>query len=224
MTIEPIIHWLRIPPFDVNAYLIICPQTRAAAVIDPAGQPERILALAADQEARVALILNTHGHADHVQANAALKAAWAVPVCMHADDDRFFTDPQRREQIERELGMPSAPPADRRLTDGDILELGALRIEVLHTPGHTPGSVCFRVGGHLFTGDTLFVGDVGRTDLSGGSLDRLLASLAQKIIDLPADTVIWPGHDYGETPTSTIGRERAENPYITDFLLDDEEG
>jgi hydroxyacylglutathione hydrolase len=220
MATEPLIHSLRIPPFEVNTYLVICPETHEAAVIDPAGQPERILALAKEAGARVVMILDTHGHADHVQANAALKAACGAPVYMHTADDFFFNDPQIREEIEGELGLPCAPPADRLLTDGEILELGRLKIEVLHTPGHTPGSVCYRIGGHLFTGDTLFVGDVGRTDLVGGSLDRLLESLATKIIDLPPETVVWPGHDYGETPTSTIGRERAENPYITDFLLD----
>jgi hydroxyacylglutathione hydrolase len=220
MAIEPLIHTLKIPPFEVNTYLVVCPETGQAAVIDPAGQPERILALANAVGARVVLILDTHGHADHVQANAVLKAACGAPVCMHVDDDSFFGDPQIREEIERELGLPSAPPADRLLADGEVLTLGKLKIEVLHTPGHTPGSVCFRIGGNLFTGDTLFVGDVGRTDLVGGSLNRLIDSLARKIIQLPPETVVWPGHDYGETPTSTIGRERVENPYITDFILD----
>lgn len=221
MQIGPRIEVLKIPPFDVNTYLIICPETAHAAVIDPAGQPEQILALAEQNGARITMILNTHGHADHVQANAAIKQATGAPVGMHAEDDRFFSDPQRRALIQRELGLPAAPPADRRLADGEVLELGSLRIRVIHTPGHTPGSVCFLVAGQLFTGDTLFVGDVGRTDLSGGSLDRLLKSLAARIITLPPDTVVWPGHDYGETPTSTLGRERRENPYITDFLLDE---
>jgi glyoxylase-like metal-dependent hydrolase (beta-lactamase superfamily II) len=97
--------------------------------------------------------------------------------------------------------------------------VGTLNIRVIHTPGHTPGSVCFFVNGNLFTGDTLFVGAVGRTDLTGGSLDTLLESLEKRLITLPGETVIWPGHDYGDAPTSTIAREMEENPYITDFLL-----
>lgn len=221
MPLSPIIETLRIPPYDVNTYLVVCPETREAAVIDPAGESERILATAAAHAARVVVVLNTHGHADHVQANVELKNATGAPVCMHAEDDRFFADPEIRVRSERELGLPPAPPADRRLADGDRLPLGRLAVEVLHTPGHTPGSVCFLVAGHLFTGDTLFVGDVGRTDLAGGSLDRLLQSLADKIVGLPDETVVWPGHDYGDTPTSTVGRECRENPYITDFLLDD---
>ena len=96
--------------------------------------------------------------------------------------------------------------------------MGHLRIEVIHTPGHSPGSVCYYVNGNLFTGDTLFVGDVGRTDLAGGSLDTLLDSL-RRIIDLPPETIVRPGHNYGETPTSTLSWEMEENPYITDFIL-----
>jgi glyoxylase-like metal-dependent hydrolase (beta-lactamase superfamily II) len=108
-----------------------------------------------------------------------------------------------------------------RLRDGDVLKLGDARVEVIHTPGHTPGSVCFLVEGNLFTGDTLFVGAAGRTDLTGGSLDDLLRSISERLIVLPDDTVIWPGHDYGQTPSSTIAREKAENVYITEFLVDD---
>jgi glyoxylase-like metal-dependent hydrolase (beta-lactamase superfamily II) len=107
-----------------------------------------------------------------------------------------------------------------RLHDGDVLQIGVVEIHVIHTPGHTPGSVCFLVEGNLFTGDTLFVGAVGRTDLIGASLDELLQSLEQKLLPLPGGTVVWPGHDYGDTPFSTLGREMEENPYVTDFILD----
>jgi len=98
--------------------------------------------------------------------------------------------------------------------------VGTLNIEVIHTPGHTPGSVCYLVGGNLFTGDTLFVGVAGRTDLIGGSLNTLIKSIEKKLIVLPKQTIVWPGHDYGESPTSTIGREMEGNPYITDFILE----
>jgi glyoxylase-like metal-dependent hydrolase (beta-lactamase superfamily II) len=106
------------------------------------------------------------------------------------------------------------------LKDGDLLEVGTLVIKVIHTPGHSPGSVCFYVQGNLFTGDTLFVGAAGRTDFTGGSLDTLIESIREKILVLPKETVIRPGHDYGDTSTSTIGREMEDNPYITDFILD----
>jgi glyoxylase-like metal-dependent hydrolase (beta-lactamase superfamily II) len=140
---------------------------------------------------------------------------------MHEADDDFFSQDAVRKASERELGFPAPERVDIRLKDGDVLELGDARVGVIHTPGHTPGSVCFMVEGNLFTGDTLFVGAAGRTDLMGGSLDDLLRSISERLILLPDATVIWPGHDYGETPSSTIAREKAENVYITEFLVDD---
>jgi glyoxylase-like metal-dependent hydrolase (beta-lactamase superfamily II) len=101
--------------------------------------------------------------------------------------------------------------------DGDFLKIGQTGLKVIHTPGHTPGSICLYGDGNLFTGDTLFVGAVGRTDLKGGSLDTLLASL-RKLISLPSETRVWPGHNYGDAPVSTLAREMKTNPYITDFL------
>ncbi len=216
---EVIVKQISVGPLQVLTYLVACPHTRRAVIIDPAGDEERVLTLIKEEDFRVEYILNTHGHADHVLANRKLKDILSVPVCMHEDDDRFFSDNEVREKSAKELGLPPPDPADIRLKDKDVLEVGSLRIEVIHTPGHTPGSVCFLVNGNLFTGDTLFVGAVGRTDLTGGSLDALLESLEKRVITLPKETVIWPGHDYGETPTSTIGREIKENPYITDFIL-----
>jgi glyoxylase-like metal-dependent hydrolase (beta-lactamase superfamily II) len=139
---------------------------------------------------------------------------------MHELDDKFFSQQDAREESSKEFGLPLSEPVDIKLQDGNVLEVGTLEIRVIHTPGHTPGSVCFLVNGNLFTGDTLFVGAVGRTDLTGASLDTLLDSLERKLLPLPPETIVWPGHDYGETPTSTIGREMKENPYITDFILD----
>jgi glyoxylase-like metal-dependent hydrolase (beta-lactamase superfamily II) len=151
-------------------------------------------------------------------ANEKLKTIFSVPVGMHEADDRFFSDDDIRKKTTRELGLPPPKPADMLFKDGDFIQVGNLSITVIHTPGHTPGSSCYLVEKNLFTGDTLFVGAVGRTDLTGGNLDTLLESL-KKLIKLPSDTTIWPGHDYGDTTTSTIGREIRENPYITDFLL-----
>lgn len=218
---EVVIKQIPVGSYQVHTYLVACPSTKRAVIIDPAGEAEKLLALIEEEGVRVEYILNTHGHADHVLANRQLKEVLSVPVCMHAADDRFFSDNTVRQESEKELGLPAPEPADKRLQDGDVLEVGKLRIEVIHTPGHTPGSVCFRVGDNLFTGDTLFVGDVGRTDLTGGSLDMLLESLAKRVIVLPKETKIWPGHDYGDSPSSTIGREMEENPYITDFILSD---
>jgi hydroxyacylglutathione hydrolase len=215
-----IIRRISVGPLQVLTYLVACPRTKEAVIIDPAGEEERISALVEEEGVKVKYILNTHGHADHVLANESLKALFKAPTCMHEDDDRFFAREEIRESSNKEFGFPSPEPVDIRLKHGQVLEVGDLDIEVIHTPGHTPGSVCFLVRGNLFTGDTLFVGDVGRTDLAGASLDMLLKSLEEKLLPLPKDTVVLPGHDYGETPASTIAREMKENPYITDFILD----
>ena len=207
-------------PFQVMTYLVACPQTREAVIIDPAGEEDKLFALIQSEGVQVNYILNTHAHADHTLGNSKLKSLLSVPICMHEADDRFFSDHSVREKSLEELGLPPPDAADIRLKDRDVLEVGRLRIEVIHTPGHTPGSVCFLVDGNLFTGDTLFVGAAGRTDLIGGSLDTLIESLEKRLIVLPKETVVWPGHDYGTSPTSTIGREIEENPYITDFILE----
>ena len=207
-------------PFQVLTYIVACPQNRDAVIIDPAGDEDKLLALIETERLRIKYILNTHGHADHVLGNSKMKDFLKIPVCMHEDDDSFFNDPAVWEKSSHELGLPPSDPADIKLKDGDILEVGSLNIEVIHTPGHTPGSVCYLVSENLFTGDTLFVGAAGRTDLIGGSLNTLIKSIKEKLIVLPKQTIVWPGHDYGDSPSSTIGREMEENPYITDFILE----
>jgi hydroxyacylglutathione hydrolase len=214
-----IIKQIPVGPLQVFTYLVACPRTKEAVIIDPAGEEEQFCAMVEEEEVKVKYILNTHGHPDHVLANQSLKVLLDAPTCMHEADDLFFSEKEIRKSAAKELGLPPSGPVDIRLKDGDVLEVGALKIKVIHTPGHTPGSVCFLINGNLFTGDTLFVGAVGRTDLIGASLDTLLKSLEERLLPLPKDTVIWPGHDYGETPTSTISWEMQENPYITDFIL-----
>jgi hydroxyacylglutathione hydrolase len=199
---------------------VACPQSRDAVIIDPAGDEDKLLELIKLKDLHAKYILNTHGHSDHVLGNPKLKKHLKIPVCMHEIEASFFSDPSVREGSSRELGLLPPDPVDIKLKDGDILEVGTLNIEVVHTPGHTPGSVCYSVGENLFTGDTLFVGAAGRTDLIGGSLDTLIKSIEKKLIVLPKQTIVWPGHDYGDYPSSTIGREMKENPYITDFILD----
>ena len=208
--------------YQVNTYLVSCPETREGFIVDPGGDAEKIKQMVMDNSIKVKYILNTHGHADHILANKELKDAFAVPVCMHRADAEFFIKPEIQKISEKELGLAAPGSTDIKLNDGDLLKVGNLEILVIHTPGHSPGSVCFLVEGNLFTGDTLFVGDVGRSDLVGGSFDTLLQSIKEKIIVLPGDTTVWPGHNYGEPPTSTLAWEMEENPYITDFILAEE--
>jgi len=205
--------------YQVNTYIVSCRKTQECIIIDPGGDAEKILKIIGDNSLQPKLIVNTHGHADHILANEELKKVFHIPVGMHEEDIHFFTQPTIQEISRKELGLTAPGTAERVLKDNSIIHIGTLEVKVLHTPGHTPGSVCFLVDGNLFTGDTLFVGDVGRTDLTGGSLPTLLQSIKEKLLVLPKGTIVWPGHDYGETATSTLGWEMEENPYITDFIL-----
>jgi glyoxylase-like metal-dependent hydrolase (beta-lactamase superfamily II) len=119
----------------------------------------------------------------------------------------------------QQMGFSPSPPADVEVEDGDTIPFGNETLTVVHTPGHTPGGICLYTDGNLFTGDTLFVGAVGRTDFPGGSMETLLQSIQAKILSLPEDTVVWPGHDYGSQPTSTVAFEKKHNPYITDLIM-----
>jgi glyoxylase-like metal-dependent hydrolase (beta-lactamase superfamily II) len=205
---------------EVFCYLVMDEETGEAILIDPAGNEDELAALVQANKAVCRYIVNTHGHADHTCGNARMKELLGAPIVLHALDDDFFQRPEN-QQFARAMGFPVSPPADIRVQDGDELAFGKLTLRFLHTPGHTPGACCLLIDGNLFTGDTLFVGAVGRTDLPGASFDELLQSL-RKIIQLPPETVIWPGHDYGDRPTSTVADEMRTNPYITDFLLDEE--
>jgi len=214
-----IIEQVAVGQMAVFCYLVGCEETRQAAAIDPAGDTERILAVLQGKNLRLAYIINTHGHADHTCGNQALAARTGAKTVMHAVDDDFFTSAEGR-RLSEAFGLCSAAPADIRVTDGDRLPVGRLSLEFIHTPGHSPGAMCVRVEKNLFTGDTLFVGAVGRTDLPGGSLEELLKSIEEKLLPLPPETVVWPGHDYGDRPVSTLANEIETNPYITDLILD----
>jgi hydroxyacylglutathione hydrolase len=207
---------------EVFCYLVYDAPGGECILIDPAGDEGKLLDLLREKDLRLRYIVNTHGHADHTCGNARLHAATGAPIVMHTADDDFFGQPESREWAQM-MGFDPAPPAQIRVADGDELSFAGIAMRFLHTPGHTPGACCILINGNLFTGDTLFVGAVGRTDLPGASFTQLLESLKNKILTLPPETIVWPGHDYGDQPHSTIGREMETNPYITDFLLDDEQ-
>jgi glyoxylase-like metal-dependent hydrolase (beta-lactamase superfamily II) len=177
---------------DNFCYLVGCEKTRKAVVIDAGADAERIASEAEKEGLTIEYVVNTHGHGDHTAGSTRLKALTGAPIMMHALDAEAF------------------PQADIRLSDGEDLQVGAITFKILHTPGHTPGGICLYAEGQLFTGDTLFVGDSGRTDLPGGHRPTLGASI-RRLMQLPDDTVVWPGHDYGPTPSSTIGWEKRHN-------------
>jgi glyoxylase-like metal-dependent hydrolase (beta-lactamase superfamily II) len=187
-----IIRQIDVGQMDNFSYLVGCPKTRQAVVIDPGAEVERIVSEAQAQGLVIGSIVNTHGHGDHTAGSARLKALTGATIIMHA------------------LDAAAVPQADILWSGDDELQVGEIRFKVFHTPGHTPGGICLYAEGHLFTGDTLFVGDSGRTDLAGGHRPTLAASI-RRLMTLPEDTVVWPGHDYGPTPSSTIGWEKRHN-------------
>ena len=207
----------KVGSLEVITYLVACPVSREALLVDPGGPAPALMARLDQEGWRLRYIVNTHGHADHVAGNDFWAARTGAPVVMHHLEGEFFQRPEMQDQARAE-GFPPLTRVDLPVDDGHLLPLGAWQARVLHTPGHTPGAICLYFPGHLFTGDTLFVEAAGRTDLPGGSLDLLIQSLEQKIMPLPDDTRIWPGHDYGGTATSTLGAEKLNNPYLTDFF------
>jgi glyoxylase-like metal-dependent hydrolase (beta-lactamase superfamily II) len=195
---------------DTNCYLAYCEESRACAVIDPGAEPEKIFAAVAGLELKPALILNTHGHADHIGANRDMKDKYAIPLWIHAADAGMIKDADHI-QVCLVLGGKDSPPPDRLLADGDEVPIGRSSLRVIHTPGHTPGSVGFLGDGILFSGDTLFCGGVGRTDLPGGSWKDLERSIREKILVLPGETLVLPGHG----PWTTVEEEKLSNPFFT---------
>jgi len=195
-----------LPQMANFAYLIGDERTRTCATIDPAFNPQKILDTAKSSGYTITHVINTHSHSDHTSGNAAVIEATNAQLCIHRKDadqvTRFLT-----RTISRFLGGKGSPPPGATLEDNDIIKVGQIDLHVLHTPGHTPGSICIYSPGHVFTGDTLFVGAVGRTDLPGGSMRQLLNSIHEKIYTLPGDTIVWPGHDYGRSPSSTVAME-----------------
>ncbi|GAB6138287.1 MBL fold metallo-hydrolase [Halanaerobaculum tunisiense] len=195
----------------VNCYLVVAEETNQALVIDPGSEADKILTAIADQGCQVEYVVNTHGHADHIAANEELLAATGAQLLIHETDSNFLQDSDLN--LSSSLGDPReevvSPPADRLLTAGDKIKCGALTLEVIYTPGHTPGGICLKTDQELFSGDTIFSQGVGRTDLPHGALEDLQTSL-DKIAKLPEDLKLYPGHG----PTSTLKKVKRSNPYL----------
>ncbi len=196
----------------VCCYIVACEKTGKAAVIDPGGDEKKILAEIKDKGYVVEYIIATHGHPDHVCGNRILQEATGAKIVMHRLDSLFFNKPEVRTYFSM-LGLEPSPPVDREVEEGESIDIGTVSLKIIHTPGHTPGGMCLYNAPDLITGDTLFVGGLGRTDFPGGSHEELLHSITTKLLVLPAETVVWPGHGYGGS-RSTIGEEKDSNPYF----------
>ena len=197
----------------VCCYIVACEKTKQGIIIDPGGNEEDILSACKAENITVKYIVNTHGHPDHVCGNGKLKEATGADIVMHAADADFFGQ-DRVEQFFSQLGLPPSPPVDKRVEDGDKITFGNESLEVILTPGHTPGGICLYAPPNLFTGDTLFAGGVGRTDFPGGNTQQLMTSIKERLLPLPPETIVWPGHGYGGEH-STIAQEKTGNPFLT---------
>ncbi len=196
----------------VFAYLLGEEGGGPGLVIDPADDADRILEAAEENRIKIRYIINTHGHVDHVMGNEEMKQKTGAQILIHELDAPSLTKIPRA-MLAMFGGHPS-PPADRTLKDEEVIRVGNLALRVLHTPGHSPGAICLHADGMVFTGDTLFVGGVGRTDLPGGSWPVMLRSIQTKLLTLPDETIVLPGHNYGAAPTSTIKKEKLYNPFL----------
>jgi hydroxyacylglutathione hydrolase len=205
-----IVATLPVGMIQTNCYLVGCEETLEGVVIDPGGHPQRILAEVERHGLTIKVVLNTHAHFDHTDANGAIVEATGAPLALH---------PLERPLLQASGGAAlfglradPSPPPDLELHDGDELEVGKLRFQVLHTPGHTPGHVCFyeSAEGVLFDGDVLFYRGIGRTDLQGGSWQQLMDSIQRVLFALPDETVVYSGHG----PATTIGDEKQHNPWL----------
>jgi len=208
-----IIDRLAVGPFATNCYIVGSEESRQGIIIDPGDDAAAILGRVADLGLDIKMLVLTHGHIDHVGALKAVKEATGAEMAIHADDAKSLRGLRGVLQsiIVPGLFYPLPPPPERLLRDGDSLDVGGLHFEVLHTPGHTPGGICLLGEGVVFSGDTLFNYGIGRTDLPGGSYHRLVESIRSRLLTLPDDTVVYPGHG----PETTIGAERAGNPFLS---------
>jgi hydroxyacylglutathione hydrolase len=199
-------------PFFTNGYLVGDEMTHKAIVIDAPKDSAHLLTSAANRHnLTIQLIINTHGHWDHIADNARLQEETLAPIAIHRLDEPRIMNPK---PVFFHLPFEIPPTkAGKYLEGGDVVEVGNLKFEVLFTPGHTEGGICLHEASEkaLFSGDTLFAGSVGRVDLPGGDWDTLMKSIETQLLSLPDDVTVYPGHG----PTTTIGRERKRNPFLT---------
>lgn len=196
-------------PLATNCYLLSCTKTKEAAIIDPAEASTALLDIIDDNVLHLKYIINTHGHGDHIGGNKFLKEKYSAKLMIHKLDEDMLIDDKKNFSFY--TGIPvQSPLPDEYLEDGMGLKVGLLDLSIIHTPGHSPGGVSIKVDGMIFTGDTLFKGGIGRTDLPGGSLPVLMNSIKEKLFIFDSSYEILPGHG----PATTLKQELEDNPWL----------
>jgi hydroxyacylglutathione hydrolase len=206
----PKISGVTVGPFQENCYLVVDEASGRAALVDPGDEGARIVRMVQDASVTLEAVWLTHAHIDHIGGVAAVKRAWDVPVFLHPADRPLYDNGARQAAA---YGLPfDVPPSfDRELAEGDVLELGALRFSVMHTPGHAPGLCVFHGHGVVLAGDLLFAGSIGRTDLPLSDPRAMQHSLERVVAELPEEAVVYPGHG----PLTTLAEERRSNPFLS---------
>lgn len=200
--------------FRENCYIIGSKQTGEAVCVDPGDEVDEIKALAREMKVKITKIACSHGHLDHIMAVRALKEETGAPFLLHQQDLEIARNmPASAWNMLQRRELPTPDP-DAFLADGDDVEIPGISLKVIHTPGHTPGSICLYAPGILFSGDTLFQGSIGRTDMPGGSFSQIMDSIITRLLELPDETIVRPGH----MDQTTIGLERRGNPFILQSL------
>ncbi len=195
-----------------NCYVAWCDETRDAIIIDPGfsrSESDSVLGTVQQNSLRVKFVLDTHGHPDHVCGNGLVKTATGASILIHKSDASLLSEEGKRKALTSGFRVLSPTP-DGFLVDGEFVRFGSAELRVMHTPGHSPGSICLVGDSVVFTGDTLFAGSIGRVDLPGGSASEIVHSLRQKLMRLPERLIVYPGHG----PQSTIEKEKRSNPFL----------
>lgn len=195
--------------YAANCYLVGCEETKEAMVIDPGGEPEEILRRAKELGFSIKIILLTHAHGDHIGGLTYLKREIGCPIIIHKNEEIMLLDSKLNLSANMSIDDIMMKP-DKLVEDGDIIKIGNLEALIIHTPGHTQGSISIKIKDSIITGDTLFKGSIGRTDLFGGSYEDIISSIKNKILIFPDETFVYPGHG----PHTTVGHERVYNPYV----------
>lgn len=202
---------LRIPAgiYAANCYIIFSQDSKAGIIVDPGGDTDDLIKVINDNNIELKYIVLTHGHGDHIGGVAELKSKFNIPLLIHAADSELLKDGNKNLSNIMGVGSVELIP-DKTIKDGDEILFGELKAIVIHTPGHTKGGICLKINDQLISGDTLFKGSIGRTDLLGGSYEELIDSIKNKLLILPGETIVLPGHGQ----PSTIKVEKASNPFL----------